>query len=239
MLKPPRLLPHRSNKPFGRARPQRFTHHEGTDSLSGDPIPSDPKQSEPSQRGKVQSETVQLDSKTSEFVYFEGPITPHSIRQLHHAIIRLAEQRLPEITIVINSSGGSVTPTLQLARALQLFPVKIKTHGRGDVQSAANLLFLSGRHRSADRNTKFLFHPLLTFFAGNLDQEQNEQQIRQHKELEDAMATLFHDRTDLPSEAIERFKHETIVYDAETALRFGIIHEIRDLQVSLTDKISS
>jgi ATP-dependent protease ClpP protease subunit len=78
---------------------------------------------------------------------------------------------------------------------------------------------------------KFLFHPSQSSFAGNFNGQQIQDQLGQLIDSEEAMARIYRDRTSLPDSEIERYKNETVTYDTEAAMKYGIVQQVGDLQI--------
>ncbi len=172
-----------------------------------------------------------IDKTKAYFLFFQQNIDLLTMKTLRNYFVALIEGGVTDITLVVSSSGGLVVPALQMYSLIQSLPAKVKTHGQGFVQSAANILFLAGRERSADANVKFLFHPSQSQVFGAFSGPQLEDQLHLANDAEDAQAQIYLERTRLPEADVKRFKRETIVYDTAHALEYGIIQSIGDMQI--------
>jgi ATP-dependent protease ClpP protease subunit len=172
-----------------------------------------------------------IDKNKTYFLFFQQSIDLVTMKTLRNDLVALVEGGVTDITLVVSSSGGLVTPALQMYSLIQALPARIKTHGQGFVQSAANILFLAGRERSADANVKFLFHPSQSQIFGAFSGQQIEDQLHLANDAEEAQAQIYLERTHLPEAEVKRFKRETIVYDTAQALEYGIIQSIGNMQI--------
>jgi ATP-dependent protease ClpP protease subunit len=177
-----------------------------------------------------------LDRPPSHIINFEQPINPGSLGDLERRINESVDAGLKEITIAVTSPGGSLVPTLQLYERLISLPIKLKTHGVRAVDSAANVLFLAGSERTAHPHTAFLFHSAYVPVRQGLTRAQAEENSQELQRLEQTLAQLYLARTRLSSTAIAQFSQESVVYDARTALRLGIIDRIERLSLGAADE---
>ena len=172
-----------------------------------------------------------IDKTKAYFVFFQQSIDGQSVKTLRDDLVLLVEGGVKDITVVISSNGGLVTPALQLYSLIRSFPVKIKTHGQVFVGSAANLLFLAGDERSADANAKFVFHPTQAPVLGAFNTPQFDDQMRLMNDSNEILEQIYHDRTKLPDADIKRFQHEMVIYDAPKALELGIVQRVGDIGI--------
>ncbi len=170
--------------------------------------------------------------KTKAYVlFFQQTIDLQSVKVLRNDLAALAEGGAKEITLVISSGGGLVTPALQLYSLIRSLPVKIKTHAQAFVASAANLLYLAGEERTADANAKFVFHPSQSPMMGVFNSPQIDDQMRLMNDSNDMLDQIYRDRTKLPEADIKRFQHEMVIYSASEAVELGIVHRICDIGI--------
>ena len=71
------------------------------------------------------------------------------------------------LTININSPGGSVSDSVAIYNIIKKLPCNVITHNLGEVSSAAILLYMSGKTRTAEDISKFVFHPPIRSLNGN------------------------------------------------------------------------
>lgn len=172
-----------------------------------------------------------IDASKAYYLFFDQAIDVASMRTMRGQLAELVEAGVKEITIVIDSPGGMVEPTLITYSFTRSLPARIDTHAQGFVASAANVLFLAGERRSADRNIRFLFHPS-RFGAGEY---LSEQQMRDRINLAEAFSAevtdLYHDRTRLTDQQVASFDQGEVLFNADQALAAGIIQTIGDLKL--------
>lgn len=172
-----------------------------------------------------------IDKTKSYYLFFDQVIDVNSMHKLRQQLANLVEAGVPEITLVMNSAGGQVEPTLTTYSFIRALPAKIKTHGQGFVASAATLLFLAGQERSADCNARFLFHPSQSLVAGVMGEQQIHERLTAFDTVADMMAHVYRDRTSLTASEIDRFTRETVIYTAEQAQSCGVVQTVADLRI--------
>jgi ATP-dependent protease ClpP protease subunit len=172
-----------------------------------------------------------IDRQKAYFLFFQQTIDVNTMKLLRSDLVALVEGGVTDITLIVSSNGGQVLPVLQMYSLIQALPVKIKTHAQVFVQSAANILFLAGQDRSADTNATFLFHPTQASISGVFNGAQFEDEFRLLNDAKAIMNQIYRDRTKLPDTEINRFEHETVVYDAQAALEHGIIQKVGGFQI--------
>jgi ATP-dependent protease ClpP protease subunit len=175
------------------------------------------------------------DHRRSDIILFDQPINHGSLGDLERRVNERVDAGLNEITIVVTSPGGLLDPTLRLYERLISLPVKLKTHGRYRVASAANVLFLAGGERTAHPCTTFLFHPVYVPVQQGLTRAKADANSQVLLAQEQRLAQLYLARTRLSSSAIAEFSQASVVYDARTALSLGIIDRIEMLSLEAAD----
>ena len=175
--------------------------------------------------------TSGIDNTKIYYVFFEQAIDVNSMRVLRRQLAALVEAGVTQVVLVVNSSGGNVMQSLITYSFIRSLPARIDTHTQGLVASAANILFLAGEERSADRGALFLFHPTQTTLPGLLNEQQLHEQLSEVDSVANMTDRIYHDRTSLSDDDIQRFSHGEIIYTAEQAKQNGIIQTVADLKL--------
>jgi ATP-dependent protease ClpP protease subunit len=176
--------------------------------------------------------TTGVDRTKAYYVFFDQAIDVLSARRLRQQLANLVDGGVSEITLVIDSAGGQLDPTVFTYGFIRALPAKINTHAQSFVQSAATVLFLAGQERSADRNARFVFHPpQATALAGTVAESQMRERLSALQTVTEVMEDVYRDRTTLTQAEIDRFGREMVVYTADKALAAGLIHSVGDLRI--------
>jgi ATP-dependent Clp protease protease subunit len=92
------------------------------------------------------------------FLGYNWLIESNSINRLLSSVGLAVEKGATEITLCLNSSGGTTDQAFYAYEILRAMPVMLTTFNLGYVQSAAMLLFMAGAKRLAVPHAQFLMH---------------------------------------------------------------------------------
>lgn len=101
-----------------------------------------------------------LINKVDNSLYFSGPLDDESIFALSANVINLQRLRVPHIDLHLQSSGGSLLPSLGLVDLIRSSEIPIHTYINGYVASAASLLSIVGTKRYMSKHSVMLIHQL-------------------------------------------------------------------------------
>lgn len=198
----------------------------------GGPVPPRPPPAPaPAPHASAPPASAPIDRTKAYYVYFDQNIDIASMRALRRQCTALAEAGVAEITLVVHSAGGLVDPTLTTYGFLRALPCTINTHALGFVASAANVLFLVGERRSANRNCRFLFHPTTAPITGSMSGRQMRDRVVQFDAVANSIAEIYRDRTTFTDEELARFAREEVIYTAQQAHAGGMVQVIEDLRI--------
>jgi len=106
------------------------------------------------------------DKSLVELFWFDG-IDEEFIKQIIPCIAEVHDDNeKTEIVLWINSAGGHVECAVTFLDFIKAKRVNLTTIGLGRVDSAAILVWASGKFRAATRNCRFLFHKPGQIIAG-------------------------------------------------------------------------
>ena len=95
-------------------------------------------------------------------INFIGEINSQNITALIDCI-NSNKNLAPTDTLIINinSGGGNVSDGVAIYNIIKKLPYHVITHNLGEVSSAALLLYMAGKTRTAAEISKFMIHPIL------------------------------------------------------------------------------
>lgn len=96
----------------------------------------------------IPSRTIQLFSEIDEKAF----------KFIDAALTLLENHSKKQVTIKINSPGGSVYDALAIIGRMKASPCKITTEGYGSVMSAATVILAAGEKRRMSRYSMFMWH---------------------------------------------------------------------------------
>lgn len=172
-----------------------------------------------------------VDATKSYYVFFEQVIDYDTMLGMRRQLATLVEAGVSEITLVITSGGGLVEPALLTDGFIRALPARINTHGERLVASAANLLFLAGQERLADRNARFLFHPARYVMSRTLNDQEIADRVTVTASLAKIETDIYRERTLMTDQDIAKFHQGQVIYDAAEARTSGIVQSVGDLRI--------
>lgn len=138
-----------------------------------------------------------------------------------------AEAPNEEITMYINSPGGSVSDGLALLDVMAAVPCPIRTVCVGSAASMASLLFAVGDTRDMLPHSRLMIHdPLVTNLSGSaLKIETASKNLLRTREI---VASIYSKATGKTMDEIYAMTCEDTYLDAQTALEMGFADRIID-----------
>ncbi len=145
-----------------------------------------------------------------------------------------------EISMYVNSPGGSITAGLGVIDTMRYVPCPVATHIIGQAASMGSLVACSGTKgkRYALPHAKNLLHqPLL---AGVLEGQATDLEIeaREMLRLRDVIYKIYHETTGKPVKTITRDCERNKWMDAEEMLEYGLVDKILQELPKSADKSS-
>lgn len=132
-----------------------------------------------------------------------------------------------KLKFFISSTGGDVDSAFRLHDYLKALPFAVETIGFGQIDSAANIIFLAGEKRSAVKECRFFLHEG-TFTVG-----QQVSALHVHQESLKLLEYIYKRHVKLIAEETHHKEKEIadilrkgVVLSSEEAIEFGLLHEI-------------
>ena len=164
-----------------------------------------------------------------------GVVGPYMISTFLNMLSEIESNKynglVENIVIRFSSPGGSVYDCLTILDLIDVYncdPLntsKICMFGTGFIGSAGLLVFVSGDKRNCSNNSKFMYH--------QISSSVNYSPLRELEsytgfltKLEDDCDNYLMKKTKLKKKDLEQFKKKDVYFDAETALKYGIVHEV-------------
>lgn len=168
------------------------------------------------------------------YVSFSAEIIPSTTESLIATMTNLANVGVKEVYLLLSTPGGSVMNGMNLYNVLKGMPFELITHNVGNVDSIGNVLFLAGNKRYATANATFMFHGVGFDTAPNQRLEEKFLRERLNGILSDQrrIGDIISQYTNLSNRQVAQLFREAQTKDARYAVDKGIIHEIRDVQLT-------
>lgn len=127
----------------------------------------------------------------------------------------------------LSSTGGDTDSAIRLYDYLKALPFEVEMFGFGQIDSAANIIFLSGVRRFAVKGCRFLLHEG-TFTIGNPVSalHVHEETLRLLNIIHSRHVEIIAQETGKKKKEVMDILRQGEIFDAEKAKKFGIVHEI-------------
>ncbi|MDB4939994.1 MAG: ATP-dependent Clp protease proteolytic subunit [Candidatus Doudnabacteria bacterium] len=149
-----------------------------------------------------------------------------------HQLIVWVNQQLyngspSKLKIFLSSTGGDMDSAVRIYFYLKALPIEVEMIGFGQVDSAANTIFVSTKNRKALKNTRFLLHEG-TFTVGNSTASlaAHEENLRLLNTLHKQNVDILSLETGKPREEISNILSEAKILTTEEAVELGLVSEI-------------
>lgn len=127
-----------------------------------------------------------------------------------------------EITVYINTPGGSVAQGLAIYDVAKLLPAPIRTVGIGEVASMGAILMLIGDKRCGLKHTRFMLHQISLGAIGSLSDIKVT--IKEGEYLQAKIYDILREKTNIAN--IEETLKEDTWMSSEECLLNGLLTEI-------------
>ena len=174
-------------------------------------------------------------------IFIGGPITDDVTNVVVAQMLFLTnEDPKAEISMYVNSPGGSITAGLGVIDTIRYVPCPVATHIIGQAASMGSLVACSGTKgkRYALPHAKNLLHqPLL---AGILEGQATDLEIeaREMLRLREVIYKIYHETTGQPVKTITRDCERNKWMDAQEMLEYGLVDKILQKLPKSADKSS-
>ena len=174
-------------------------------------------------------------SATGNHIYFFKDVNVESIAELIKSLQKVEVEHLQyailygmdplPIHLHIHSPGGDVFAGFAGVDAILDCRVPVHTHIDGMAASAATFLSMSGAHRTIGRHGYILVHQLFSVHWGKF--EELKDGMANSTLLMDRMRAFYRERGKVPKDQLDEVLKHDLWWNAETALRYGLVDEIR------------
>ena len=159
---------------------------------------------------------------------YTGAITPDLVGSAIGWINgQLYSNSYSKLIFFLSSNGGDVDSAIRLYDFLKACPLEVEMYGFGQIDSAANIVFLAGEKRFAIKNCRFFLHEG-SFTIGNPTSalKVHEETLRILKELLIRTSKIISSETGKDLATVRNTLSQGKIFTTDEAKRFGLIHEI-------------
>lgn len=171
-------------------------------------------------------------SKLQNSIFFFDQFHQESSEKFVSEILERVENGVTDITVYINSYGGSVNSVNAVLDCMDKVKkengVSFTTVALGIAASGGAYLLINGDKRYVSKNTSVMTHGVQAFLFGS--EKEIGEQMSQIRAINERFATLVSQRTQMTYEEAYAFLSEDVSMTAEQSVEKGLVDEIWDVE---------
>ncbi len=159
------------------------------------------------------------------YIIFAGIIERDFGNRLVAAINNAKTANATKIIILFSSLGGNIQEGFTIASVIQNSTIPIAIHANNNIDSIANVIYLSSKERSAESYAKFYLHGSTTpQFA--YDEKGLREQLLALKTENSRIAQFVSESSGLNFRKVQQMMRTGTTITAQQALQYGIVQSI-------------
>jgi ATP-dependent protease ClpP protease subunit len=163
------------------------------------------------------------------YIIFAGIIEPSFGNQLLNAINDAVQKKSSKIIIFFSSIGGNTQEGFALATIIRNCTVPVAIHATNNIDSIANVIYLSAKERTAESYAKFYVHGANT--TGTFDEKLLTEQVLAVKTETTRIAYYISENCNLSLSEVQKMMQAGTSITAQEALKHGIVQGIKHLEI--------
>lgn len=163
------------------------------------------------------------------YIMFAGVIEQNFGNRLLNAIYTAAQKGAKKIVLLFSSLGGNTQEGFALATIIRNSHVPILIHATNNIDSIANVIYLSAKERTAESYAKFYMHGTTT--TGTFDENKLKEQLTAVKTEATRIAYYVSENSGLGLQQVQNMMREGTSLTAQEALQHGIVQSINHLEI--------
>lgn len=175
------------------------------------------------------------------YVLFKAPVSEASVNELTDALLKLARSGVPEVDLLVSTTGGELAEAITAYYVLRAQPFRLVTWNVGEVASAGVVLFLAGEERYAAPHASFGFHePGLALDLapdGRLNEAEAAATLARLRDARARLSGLIADATGMPGAEVDGLLGDGATLNADAALARHLIRAVRAPEIPADNPI--
>ena len=163
------------------------------------------------------------------YIIFGGVIEQTFGNRLLNALNAATQRQARKIIILFSSLGGNTQEGFTLATVIRNCPTPIAIHATNNIDSIANVIYLSAKERTAESYAKFYVHGANT--TGTFDEKQLREQALAVKTETARIAYYISENCNLSLPRVQGMMAAGTSLTAQEALQHGIVQSITHIDV--------
>jgi ATP-dependent Clp protease, protease subunit len=135
-----------------------------------------------------------------------------------------SENSNSDISIYINSPGGSVTAALAIYDVMKYIKPKVNTICIGQACSAASLLLCAGDRRLITKHSRILLHQPIGGTQGQAADLHI--YVKEILIIEEQLLEIYHTNTGISKENLKKFFDRDTIFRGKEAVEIGLVDEV-------------
>lgn len=163
-------------------------------------------------------------------VHLKGQINDANVDNVISELQRLDRNSSEDITLIINSYGGSVYSGILLYDVMKSLKSDVRTVCQGVCMSMAAAILTAGEpgKREVTKYSTVMVHEVSSSSQGTLSVMETE--LKEIKRIQDIMVKMIADGTSKTTKEIEDLIKSDFYMTAEQAVEFGFVDKIKDVE---------
>ena len=158
-------------------------------------------------------------------LFLFSPIDDYAAQYVISELFYLDRESNEEITIFINSGGGSVYAMFSIIDAMNAIKSPVRTVVMGIAASAAAVIASNGDKRLISENSKMMIHEVWSIVGGKMS-ELEEDIAEMSKDQQKLINILASKSNKTPEQIAKMIKKEDKWFDAKEAVKIGLADEV-------------
>jgi ATP-dependent protease ClpP protease subunit len=167
---------------------------------------------------------------TNYYIIFAGIIEPGFGTRLVSAINSAAQKGATRIVLLLSSLGGNIQEGFTLASVIQNSSIPVSIHATNNIDSIANVIYLSAKERTAESYAKFYMHGA-TCPPVNFDEKGLREQLLAIRTENTRIAYFISENCSLSLRKVQNMMKVGTTMSAQQALQYGIVQSINHVEV--------
>jgi ATP-dependent Clp protease protease subunit len=164
------------------------------------------------------------------YIIFAG-IIEHGFATRLVAAIGKAQASAGRIVIFFSSLGGNIQEGFTIASVIQNSRIPVCIHATNNIDSIANVIYLSAKERTAESYAKFYLHGANT--TGTYDERELREQLLSIKTENLRIAQFVAENSKLHFNRVQAMMRAGSTLTAQQALEYGIVEEITHKEIPI------
>ena len=166
------------------------------------------------------------------YLGFNAAIDRKSAEQLVFLVGDAVKNEFKSVNLCLSSVGGILDHAYYAFSMIEALDTEVVTWNTGNIQSAANLLFLCGDKRYATKGSTFFFHQ--TSYdppPQRITEPWLAERLKAARYDDTRGAEIIAGKTGKPVGEVRSWQNTELVVTAPEAIANGLAHEVRELRI--------